>query len=485
MPLEDLFIFELANNHQGSVSHGLKIIEALGEIARQQEIRAAIKFQFRHLDTFLLPEHKTLGNKYFDRFSSTRLSEEEFTQLKGAAQRAGLLTMCTPFDEASLQLALKMDFDVIKIASCSATDFPLLQEVQKTVKPVVASTAGLDFKEVKNLVQMFSGHTFALMHCVALYPTENDQLRLDRIGWLKAEFPQTLVGFSSHERPHHYSAVQMAYAQGARIFERHVGIAAEGIQLNSYSSTPEQVVLWIQAWKQARAACRKDLGHETALHEQSELRKLKRGYFVKKSVARGSLLRASDLSLALALRPESQLLAEHALGGLIADRDYQVGEAVARSTMQPILQEFFALLDQAEFDCPTSGELEISHHFGMPLFHKTGAMFLLNPQQKEKKLIVLLAGQEHPNHMHADRGEAFRVLYGDVGMQIAGDTFHLRKGDRLTVPKNQWHRFWSTTGAVIEEVADGDISGRSLYEDPRIEGMAREDRKTLIPFTLQ
>ena len=37
---EDLFIFEMANNHQGSVEHGLRIIEAMAGIAKRRGIRA-------------------------------------------------------------------------------------------------------------------------------------------------------------------------------------------------------------------------------------------------------------------------------------------------------------------------------------------------------------------------------------------------------------------------------------------------------------
>ena len=47
---KDLFIFEMANNHQGSVEHGLNIIRAMGQIARKHAVRAGVKFQFRDLD---------------------------------------------------------------------------------------------------------------------------------------------------------------------------------------------------------------------------------------------------------------------------------------------------------------------------------------------------------------------------------------------------------------------------------------------------
>ena len=52
----DLFIFEMANNHQGSVEHGRKIIQYLGDLKHQYGINAAVKFQYRDLDTMIHPD---------------------------------------------------------------------------------------------------------------------------------------------------------------------------------------------------------------------------------------------------------------------------------------------------------------------------------------------------------------------------------------------------------------------------------------------
>ena len=46
---EDLFIFEMANSHQGSIEHGKDIIYEMGKIARRHNIKAAVKLQYRNL----------------------------------------------------------------------------------------------------------------------------------------------------------------------------------------------------------------------------------------------------------------------------------------------------------------------------------------------------------------------------------------------------------------------------------------------------
>ena len=48
----NLVIFEMANNHQGSVKHGLKIIDTYSDISKNL-FNPAIKLQYRDLNTFI------------------------------------------------------------------------------------------------------------------------------------------------------------------------------------------------------------------------------------------------------------------------------------------------------------------------------------------------------------------------------------------------------------------------------------------------
>ena len=103
---KDLFIFEFANNHMGDVQHGLRMIREFAEVAKKyKQFQFAVKFQFRDIDTFIHPDFKDRADlKYVKRFSETRLTESEFLTLKEAAQSAGFKTLCTAFDEPSVDL---------------------------------------------------------------------------------------------------------------------------------------------------------------------------------------------------------------------------------------------------------------------------------------------------------------------------------------------------------------------------------------------
>ena len=144
-----LFVFEMANNHQGSVAHGLRIVDAVAEVAREYGIRGAVKLQFRDLDTFIHPAHRdSTSNKHIQRFLSTRLTRDEFAAIVDAIRARHLTTVVTPFDEVSVETAETLGVEVLKIASCSAHDWPLLETIARTGKPVICSTGGLDIGEI-------------------------------------------------------------------------------------------------------------------------------------------------------------------------------------------------------------------------------------------------------------------------------------------------------------------------------------------------
>lgn len=153
---ENLIIFEMANSHQGDIHHVLNIIKEMGKITKEYNINAAVKLQYRDLDSFIHPNVRDRSDvPHIERFLSTRLSVEQFNKLVMAIRDNGMLAMSTPFDEKSVDICVSQNLDIIKIASCSAKDWPLLEVVAKTKKPVIISTGGLSFSDMDNLYSFF------------------------------------------------------------------------------------------------------------------------------------------------------------------------------------------------------------------------------------------------------------------------------------------------------------------------------------------
>lgn len=488
-----LFIFEMANNHMGSVEHGLNMIQAFAETTKPFPFQFAFKFQFRDLDTFIHPDYKSrLDLKNVKRFAETRLIKDQFQTLKNAVETSRFLSICTPFDESSVDLIEAMHFDIVKVASCSFTDWPLLERIVQTDKPIIASTAGATLDEMDKVVSFFRNRhkTFALMHCVGEYPTAMDSLNLNQIDLLKQRYPGVTVGYSTHEEPDNTESIELAIAKGASIFEKHVAVDTETFKKNDYSATPLQVGRWLQAAERAFRMCGvEDQRAKSTDKELSDLRQFKRGVFAINSIKRGERitpgntffafpsadgqLLANDMSkytIFLALRDIEKLAP-------VSSADVQMIEE--REKIYAIVQNVKKILSRGQVVVPGMATLEVSHHYGLDRFADVGCT-IINVVNREycKKLIVLLPGQVHPEQYHQIKEETFVVLYGDVTLTLDGTERKCQSGDVVTVTRGTKHIFSSENGAVIEEISSTHYQDDSHYTDETI--LKNKGRKTII-----
>jgi len=492
-----LFTFEMANNHQGDVDHGKRIIREMANIAKDYQIKAAVKLQLRNLDSFIHPEYRSRNDlKHIPRFLSTALSDEQFRELVEETKKTNLITMATPFDESSVDLLDRLNIEIIKVASCSADDWPLLEKIANAGKPVIVSVGGLKIDDVDRLVSFFEhrGVHFALMHCVAIYPTPREKMFLKNIEILKNRYPKITVGFSTHEEPSNTNVIALAYAKGARIFEKHVGVPSEQIKLNAYSANPEQVRKWVESYLEAKDICAEELNERpTDEKEHEDLQSLKRCVFSKKELRAGQELTPEDVFFAIPLLSNDHLESGQFKKGLIADRDYKAGEPLLKDVL-PInkktsdiiyttVHAVKGMLNNAKIPVGHDFLVEISHHYGLEKFHEVGCVIIdcIN-REYAKKLIIQLPGQWHPTHYHKLKDESFQILHGTLEVEVEGNRKTLYPGDTLWVPRGVWHSFRNDHGVIFEEISTTahDASGDSYYLDKNISSMPRASRKTKL-----
>lgn len=165
---ENLFVLELANNHWGKVSRGLKIIRDFGTIVRYNNIKASIKLQFRDVDNFIHPDFKgTKDSRYINKTEDTKLSKDDFSRLLGEIKNVGCIPMATPFDEASVDMCVEFDLPLIKVASSDINDWPLLEKIASTRRPVILSTGGASEKDLDDTVHFLKNAIFHLRLIIA------------------------------------------------------------------------------------------------------------------------------------------------------------------------------------------------------------------------------------------------------------------------------------------------------------------------------
>ena len=488
----DLVTFDVANNHQGSLNHGLRIIEEMGKIASRYHLRAAIKLQYRDLGTFIHPDFRSRRDvKHIPRFLETKLTWEEFQTLVLSTKDHGMLSAVTAFDESSVDMALNHGVDILKVGSCSATDWPLLEKVSRARKPVIVSTGGCALPEVDRVVTFLEhrGVTdLALLHCVGLYPTEDRDQQLGFMSRLMARYPTCAVGYSGHERPGNLGVVRAAIAMGAKILERHVGLPTASITLNAYSMNPQEVTTWVEEFLATRQLYGSAQGNKVvSAAEEESLRSLMRGVYARHPMQKGQTLTADSVFFAIPCQP-GQTPANEYLESMSASKDYASGEAIRERRLQDSVQvmrrvvhEAKGLLREARISTGREFDVELSHHYGMESFRRVGAT-IVNIVNRAycKKLIILLPGQFHPSHAHMQKEETFQVLHGVMELELDGVEKSMSPGDIQLIERGQYHSFRTDAGCVFEEISTTHIKGDSLYQDPVIAALDPVKRKTII-----
>ena len=493
---EKKIILDIANNHFGDVDHGKQIINVFSNLKYPKNFKIYFKLQFRNLDTFI---HKDASkdSHYIKRFNSTKLSKNQLLDLSNSINNLdksifGL--MVTPFDEDSVAWAEEAKTDILKVASCSANDWPLLTKVTRSNIPVVASTGGLKLKDIDNLVSFLrhKGTDFSLMHCISIYPTEVGDCNILFIDELKKRYANIPIGWSTHEPPENTDIVIAALSVGAKLLERHICLPKDNMPQNAYSSDPKQLQNWLNKINISSEFL--DFSKiNNRKREEASIASLARGAYARRDIKKGEKIDENDYYFAFPILVDGQHTASSIKSGSDAIKDIKKDDALlekdnifspqvsSRFYLKESLHEVKALLTKANIRLNSTFTLELSHHKGRKNFKKIGTT-IINCINREycKKILVQLPNQFHPMHYHPRKEETFQILNGSLQIISDDHKYHLEAGETLTVLPGVWHSFFSKTGCVFEEVSTTHFNEDSVYKDYAIQKLARKDRKTIV-----
>lgn len=255
--IDDPFIIaEVGQNHQGDLDRAREYIRVFSF-----EGANAIKFQTRNNKHLFSQEAYESPYQSENAFAKTygahrehlELKPEWLTILKEDCMRYGVKFMSTPFDEPSLDLLMKIDVDLLKVASFDLGNLPFIHRIARTGKPVVISVGGGRIDQIRSSVEMLLQHNdeVAILHCVSEYPCEYNRLGLNNIETLITEFPRCIIGSSDHFNGTLSGPV--AYLKGARVFEKHVTLnrAWKGTD-HSFALEPEGFRKFVRDIKRVR-----------------------------------------------------------------------------------------------------------------------------------------------------------------------------------------------------------------------------------------
>jgi N-acetylneuraminate synthase/sialic acid synthase len=217
-------IAEIGHNHQGSLEKAKELFRAAKDADAD-----AVKLQKRDNKTLYTKEmynkpyenRNSYGATYGEHREALEFGWDEYVELQKYADELGLDFFSTAFDIPSADFLAKLDVPAYKIASGDIRSIPLLRHVASFGKPVIVSTGGATMQDVRRAYDaiMPINNKLCIMQCTAGYPPEWNELNLRAIETFRREFPDIVIGFSSHD-----NGIAMAiagYVLGARIIEKH------------------------------------------------------------------------------------------------------------------------------------------------------------------------------------------------------------------------------------------------------------------------
>ena len=219
-------IAEAGVNHNGDMGLAKKLIGAAHAAGAD-----AIKFQTfvtENLVTesaekaFYQIENDPDTSSQFEMLRKLELSEQDFLELSGYAEKKGILFLSTAFDNTSIDILSRIGVPAFKIPSGEITNIPYLKEIGLRHKPVIMSTGMTTIGEIGEALSCLRDNgcdDIILLHCTTSYPAPLSSVNLRAIATLREQFGIP-VGYSDHTEG--IIIPIAAAAMGACVIEKHL-----------------------------------------------------------------------------------------------------------------------------------------------------------------------------------------------------------------------------------------------------------------------
>ena len=254
---DPVIIAEIGINHDGNLeiakemvdaayNAGIEIIKHQTHIPEEELSPLAKEMKMSNTDNINL----------FDSLEKICLTESEEKELKKYVEKKGMIFISAPFSFAAVDRLERMGIQAYKISSSQKNNYPLVEYVASTRKPIIMSTGMNDIEGVKKAVKTIERYhdNYAILHCTNIYPTPADKIRLNAMKELEETFDDAIIGLSDHSLNNNSSYA--ALALGASIIERHFTDRKDRIGKDiPWSMTPEEAKLLLNYSKDIRRRC--------------------------------------------------------------------------------------------------------------------------------------------------------------------------------------------------------------------------------------
>jgi pseudaminic acid synthase len=304
-------IAEVSANHHQDFEQAVRIVQAAKDAGAD-----AVKLQTYTPDTMTIPSSRAEfriegtiwnGRNLYELYGEAYTPWEWQPRLKRLANDLGMHLFSTPFDVTAVDFLEEMDVPAHKLASFELVDFPLIQKMAQTGKPLIMSTGMASIEEIEEAIvtaRKAGASEIALLKCTSAYPARPDEMNLRTIPELSRRFAVP-VGLSDHTMG--VEVPVAAVAQGACIVEKHITLSrSEAGPDSAFSLEPHEFKAMVDAVRVAEKA----LGqiHFGVSEREEASRVFRRSLFVVKDMKRGDAFTAENVR---SIRPGHGLHTRH------------------------------------------------------------------------------------------------------------------------------------------------------------------------------
>jgi N,N'-diacetyllegionaminate synthase len=218
-------IAEIGVNHNGDIDLAREMIRSAKECGvdcvKFQTFRAEEFMASRGVNYTYLSAGRAVSEDMYDMFTRLELPASWHIELFCYARKLGLIPLTSVADSLSVGVAESAGASAYKLSSEDLINLSLIEFVASKGKPLILSTGMADEQEVDDALAVLSNHKLekvVLLHCVSVYPTPDDEVRLGRMLALSKK-TGALVGYSDHSMG--ITAAVMAAGLGACVIEKH------------------------------------------------------------------------------------------------------------------------------------------------------------------------------------------------------------------------------------------------------------------------
>ena len=295
-------IAELGANHNGDMDLARKLIDAAKDSGAD-----CVKFQSWTKNSVFsnkkYEDNYFIADDYWDRDDFTleeivdaySISEGQLREMYDYSRKLGIECVSTPFSKKETDFLVdELDVPFIKIASMDLNNYPFLEYIAKKDKPMVLSTGLSELYEIDkaiHTIESTGNNKLVILHCVAIYPTPDENVNLNNIDTLKKLYPYP-IGFSDHTLG--YSIPLASVAKGVCLIEKHFTLDKdmEGWD-HKVSVTPDEMRIIVEESKRISKA----VGSTRIISTEDENRKneFRRSLVTVRDLKAGDTITSSDL----------------------------------------------------------------------------------------------------------------------------------------------------------------------------------------------